>query len=57
MQNRAATYKELTSTSKNNISNFLEGVDLRPLTRNLLPESQLKEVSFQMNSASISSLS
>jgi hypothetical protein len=46
MQNRAATYKELTSTSKNNISNFLEGVDLRALTRNLLPESQLKEVSF-----------
>jgi len=46
VQNRAAAYKELNAncSSKHNISNFLEGVDLRPLTRNLLPESQLKDV-------------
>jgi hypothetical protein len=44
--NRAATYKELNanSISKQNMAQYLDGVDLRILTKNILPESQLKEV-------------
>ena len=44
---RVAAYKELNSNivSKQKLLQSLDGVDLRVLTKNLLPESQLHEVS------------
>ncbi|XP_046647973.1 intraflagellar transport protein 43 homolog isoform X1 [Daphnia pulicaria] len=49
--NRAAAYKELNanSISKQNMAQYLEGVDLRILTKNILPESQLKEADVPWN--------
>jgi len=45
--NRAAALKELNANSSSKL--FLEGVDLRPFTKNLVPESQLQEPDIPWN--------
>lgn len=49
--NRVAAYKELNANSvtKQHLAQFLEGVDLRILTKNILPESQSKEADVPWN--------